>query len=158
MIGKTIPPARAVLEGVAGEIIKSIASVADFSAGDFTELPDYYLTLDTGVRLLDEKLTLGSVITVTGPAKRIGVESLVDNNGDALKDKYEKQPTVIDLYADYEINKNVTLMFAVNNVTNEVYSDALNRSNSTAIMEVRGNNNATARGRSYMLEIGRAHV
>ncbi|EOD8958516.1 TonB-dependent receptor [Providencia stuartii] len=134
-----------------GDQPNSIASVADFSAGDFTELPDYYLTLDTGVRLLDEKLTLGSVITVTGPAKRIGVESLVDNNGDALKDKYEKQPTVIDLYADYEINKNVTLMFTVNNVTNEVYSDALNRSNSTAIMEVRGNNNATARGRSYML-------
>ncbi|MDP0699467.1 TonB-dependent receptor, partial [Klebsiella pneumoniae] len=47
-----------------GDQPNSIASVADFSAGDFTELPDYYLTLDTGVRLLDEKLTLGSVITV----------------------------------------------------------------------------------------------
>lgn len=129
----------------------SIASVADFSAGDLTELPDYYLTLDSGVRLFDETLKLGSTITVTGPAKRIGVESLVDNNGDAFKDKYEKQPTIIDLYADYKINKNVKLMFSVNNVTNETYSDALNRSNSTAIMEERGKNNATARGRSYML-------
>ncbi|ELX8378009.1 TonB-dependent receptor [Providencia vermicola] len=129
----------------------SIASVADFSAGDLTELPDYYLTLDSGVRLFDETLKLGSTITVIGPAKRIGVESLVDNNGDAFKDKYEKQPTIIDLYADYKINKNVKLMFSVNNVTNETYSDALNRSNSTAIMEERGKNNATARGRSYML-------
>lgn len=135
----------------AGDQPNSIASVADFSAGDFSELPDYYLTLDSGVRLFDEKLTLGSAITITGPAKRIGVESLIDNNGDALKDKYEKQPTVIDLYADYEINKNVTLMFNINNLTNKVYSDALNRSNSTAIMEERGKNNATARGRSYML-------
>lgn len=134
-----------------GDQPNSIASVADFSAGDFSELPDYYLTLDSGVRLFDEKLTLGSAITVTGPAKRIGVESLVDNNGDALKDKYEKQPTIIDLYADYEINKNVTLMFNINNLTNKVYSDALNRSNSTAIMEERGKNNATARGRSYMV-------
>ncbi|EKT63622.1 TonB-dependent receptor domain-containing protein [Providencia burhodogranariea] len=129
----------------------SIARMADFSAGDFTELPDYYLTLDSGIRLLDETLTLGTTITVTGPAKRIGVESIVDNNGDALKDKYEKQPTIIDLYADYEINKNFTLMMSVNNVTNRNYSDALNRSNSTAIMEERGKNNATARGRAYMI-------
>lgn len=134
-----------------GDQPNSIASVADFSAGDFSELPDYYLTLDSGVRLLDEKLTLGSTITITGPAKRIGVESLVDNNGDALKDKYEKQPTIIDLYADYEINKNVTLMFNINNVTNKAYSDALNRANSTAIMEERSKSNATARGRSYMV-------
>ncbi|EKT56305.1 TonB-dependent receptor domain-containing protein [Providencia sneebia] len=134
-----------------GDQPNSIARNADFSAGDFTELPDYYLTLDTGVRLFDEKLTLGSVITMTGPSKRIGVESLVDNSGDAFKDKYEKQPTVIDLYADYEINKNIMLMMTVNNVTNRNYSDALNRSNSMAIMEERGANNETARGRSYML-------
>ncbi len=134
-----------------GDQPNSIARMADFSAGDFTELPDYYLTLDTGVRLLDEKLKLGTMITWTGPSKRIGVESIVDNNGDALKDKYEKQPTVIDLYTDYEMNKNIKLMFTVNNITNENYSDALNRANSTAIMEERGKNNATARGRAYML-------
>lgn len=134
-----------------GDQPNSIASVADFSAGDFSELPDYYLTLDTGVRLLDEKLTLGSTITITGPSKRISVVSDVDNNGDALKDKYEKQPTIVDLYADYEINKNVTFMFTINNMTNRNYSDALNRSNSTAVMEERGKSNATARGRSYMV-------
>ncbi|NIH22556.1 TonB-dependent receptor domain-containing protein [Providencia heimbachae] len=134
-----------------GDQPTSIAKMADFSAGDFTELPDYYLTLDTGVRLLNEDLTLGTTVTWTGPSKRIGVESIVDNNGNALKDKYEKQPTVIDLYADYKVNKNIKLMMMVNNVTNENYSDALNRSNSTAIMEERGKHNATARGRSYML-------
>lgn len=134
-----------------GDQPTSIAKTADFSAGDFTELPDYYLTLDSGVRLLDEKLTLGTTVTWTGPSKRIGVESIVDNEGNALKDKYEKQPTVIDLYTDYEINKNVKLMMTINNVTNKNYSDALNRSNSTAIMEERGKHNATARGRTYML-------
>ncbi|CAK7058149.1 MULTISPECIES: TonB-dependent receptor [unclassified Providencia] len=134
-----------------GDQPNSIAKVADFSAGDFTELPDYYLTLDSGVRLLDEKLTVGTTITWTGPSKRIGVQSIVDHDGNALKDNYEKQPTIIDLYADYEVNKNVKLMMTVNNVTNKNYSDALNRANSTAIMEERGKNNATARGRTYMI-------
>ncbi|QWQ26252.1 TonB-dependent receptor domain-containing protein [Providencia rettgeri] len=134
-----------------GDQPNSIAKVADFSAGDFTELPDYYVTLDSGVRLLDEKLTVGTTITWTGPSKRIGVKSIVDNDGNALKDKYEKQPTIIDLYTDYEVNKNFKLMMTVNNITNKNYSDALNRANSTAIMEERGKNNATARGRTYMI-------
>ena len=30
-----------------------------FGAGDISELPEFYFTLDSGVRLLDEKLTLG---------------------------------------------------------------------------------------------------
>lgn len=129
----------------------SINSTSAFSAGDFTQLPEYYVTLDSGVRLFDEKLTLGSTITWTGPSKRISPILDGDQNGDALTEKYEKQPTIIDLYADYDINKNVKLMMTVNNVTNKNYSDALNRSNSTAIMEERGKHNATARGRTYML-------
>nr|WP_274921812.1 hypothetical protein [Providencia sp. G1(2023)] len=42
-------------------------------------------------------------------------------------------------------------MMTVNNVTNKNYSDALNRANSNAYMEERGKNNATARGRTYMI-------
>ena len=134
-----------------GEQPVAITRMAEFSAGDFTELPDYYVTLDSGVRLLDEDLTLGATVTWTGPSKRISVISDVNNDGDVFKDKYEKQPTIIDLYADYEISKNVTLMMTVNNVTNKNYSDALNRANSTAIMEERGKSNSTARGRTFLV-------
>ncbi|SUC35732.1 Probable TonB-dependent receptor HI_1217 precursor [Providencia rustigianii] len=129
----------------------SINSTSVFSAGDFTQLPEYYVTLDTGVRLFDEKLTIGSAITWTGPSKRISPIPDGDMNGDAMTEKYEKQPTIVDLYADYEINKNFKLMMTINNLTNENYTDVLNRANSGAIMEERGRNNETGRGRSYML-------
>lgn len=129
----------------------SINSTSVFSAGDFTQLPEYYVTLDSGVRLFDEKLTLGSAITWTGPSKRISPIPDGDINGDAMTEKYEKQPTIVDLYADYEINKNFKLMMAINNLTNENYTDVLNRANSGAVMEERGRNNETGRGRSYMI-------
>ncbi|CAG9421394.1 TonB-dependent receptor domain-containing protein [Providencia alcalifaciens] len=129
----------------------SINSTSVFSAGDFTQLPEYYVTLDSGVRLFDEKLTLGSAITWTGPSKRISPVPDGDMNGDAMTEKYEKQPTIVDLYADYEINKHFKLMMAINNLTNENYTDALNRANSGAVMEERGRNNETGRGRSYMI-------
>ncbi|UBX48746.1 TonB-dependent receptor [Providencia alcalifaciens] len=129
----------------------SINSTSVFSAGDFTQLPEYYVTLDSGVRLFDEKLTLGSTVTWTGPSKRISPVPDGDMNGDAMTEKYEKQPTIVDLYADYEINKHFKLMMAINNVTNENYTDVLNRANSGAVMEERGRNNETGRGRSYMI-------
>ncbi|MTB65953.1 TonB-dependent receptor [Providencia sp. wls1943] len=129
----------------------SINSTSVFSAGDFTQLPEYYVTLDSGVRLFDEKLTLGSAITWTGPSKRISPVPDGDMNGDAMTEKYEKQPTIVDLYADYEINKHFKLMMAINNLTNENYTDVLNRANSGAVMEERGRNNETGRGRSYMI-------
>lgn len=129
----------------------SINSTSVFSAGDFTQLPEYYVTLDSGVRLFDEKLTLGSAITWTGPSKRISPIPDGDMNGDAMTEKYEKQPTIVDLYADYEINKHFKLMMAINNLTNENYTDVLNRANSGAVMEERGRNNETGRGRSYMI-------
>ncbi|WP_108478046.1 TonB-dependent receptor domain-containing protein [Providencia alcalifaciens] len=129
----------------------SINSTSVFSAGDFTQLPEYYVTLDSGVRLFDEKLTVGSTVTWTGPSKRISPIPDGDMNGDAMTEKYEKQPTIVDLYADYEINKHFKLMMAINNLTNENYTDVLNRANSGAVMEERGRNNETGRGRSYMI-------
>ncbi len=124
---------------------------SSFSAADISELPDYYLTLDSGVRLFDEKLTLGTTIRVTGPSKRINPAGDIDSEGAILTDKYEKQPTIIDLYADYTVNRNFKMMFMINNATNRNYSDALNRANSSAVMEETSKQNQTARGRTYML-------
>lgn len=43
----------------------SIAST-HFGAGDITELPRKYMTLDTGVRFFDNALTTGTIIKYTG--------------------------------------------------------------------------------------------
>lgn len=120
-----------------------------FSAGDISELPEYYLSLDSGIRLLDKRLKLGTLITITGPSKRITPSGERNESGDIMTEQYEQQPTIIDLYAKYTINRQIKLMFNVNNITNRSYSDALNRANSSA--KISEKDQHTARGRTYML-------
>ncbi|WP_277849983.1 TonB-dependent receptor domain-containing protein [Moellerella wisconsensis] len=120
-----------------------------FSAGDISELPEYYLSLDSGIRLLDKRLKLGTLITITGPSKRITPSGERNESGDIMTEQYEQQPTIIDLYAKYTINRQIKLMFSVNNITNRSYSDALNRANSSA--KISEKDQHTARGRTYML-------
>ena len=128
----------------------SIASTY-FGAGDITELPRKYMTLDTGVRFLDNSLTVGSIIKYTGKSRRLSPNFDFDEKtGAVVKEDLPQIPTIIDLYSTYEINRNVMLKLSVQNLMNKNYSEALNKLN---MMPMQGDDSTaanTARGRTYI--------
>ncbi|MBP1132702.1 hemoglobin/transferrin/lactoferrin receptor protein [Serratia sp. PL17] len=121
-----------------------------FGAGDISELPELYFTLDSGVRLLDEKLTLGGLVKYTGKAVRLSPDSNVDENEQLLKEPAPHIPTVIDLYSTYQFNRNLLLKFSVQNLMDKDYSDALNKMNSLPSQSQDFTPTNTARGRTYI--------
>ncbi|HEB0117110.1 TPA: TonB-dependent receptor, partial [Serratia marcescens] len=128
----------------------SIASTY-FGAGDINELPDMYFTLDTGVRFLDESLTVGSIVKYTGKTRRLSPDyEQSESTGEILKQEMPNIPTVIDLYSTYQINRNVMLKFSVQNVMNKSYSEALNKLNMLPIQGDDATAANTARGRTYI--------
>ncbi|MGI7371146.1 TonB-dependent receptor domain-containing protein [Campylobacter coli] len=90
---------------------------AQSGQSQFAQLPEHYANLDMGVRLFEEKLTLGALAKYTGKAKRIVPVGSLDNdpsNPDAMAplkttDELPKIPTIVDLYANYKILKNFTI-------------------------------------------------
>ncbi|MEZ2792835.1 TonB-dependent receptor [Proteus terrae] len=128
----------------------SIAST-DFGQTPASELPKYYATIDTGVRFFDDQsLELGTVIQITGKSRKSSPEGIDFDTGKVPMVQQDNIPTVIDLYSNYKINKNISLKFAVHNLMNKNYSNALDRSNSAPMMQEPGSNTQTARGRSYL--------
>ncbi|MBO1504164.1 TonB-dependent receptor [Serratia proteamaculans] len=121
-----------------------------FGAGDISELPELYFTLDTGVRLLDEKLTLGGLVKYTGKAVRLSPDSNVDENEQLMKEPAPHIPTVIDLYSTYQFNRNLLLKFSVQNLMDKDYSDALNKMNAMPSQSQDLSPTNTARGRTYI--------
>ncbi|WP_413481697.1 TonB-dependent receptor domain-containing protein [Serratia proteamaculans] len=121
-----------------------------FGAGDISELPELYFTLDTGVRLLDEKLTLGGLVKYTGKAVRLSPDSNVDENEQLMKEPAPHIPTVIDLYSTYQFNRNLLLKFSVQNLMDKDYSDALNKMNAMPSQSQDVSPTNTARGRTYI--------
>lgn len=79
--------------------------------------PEFKLVLDAGVRLFEEKLTLGARMTRVGDTNPI-FGQLAQNN---------RLPgyTTYDLYGSYRFNDDVTLRAAVTNVTDKAYVSAL---------------------------------
>ncbi|MBD1227231.1 TonB-dependent receptor domain-containing protein [Xenorhabdus griffiniae] len=116
-----------------------------------SQLPERYLTLDTGIRLLDEKLRIGTIIKYTGQSYHQSPEDERDDDNKIVMEKSDKIPTIIDLYSDYQINKNLLLKFSVQNLTNRNYSDALNRMNTSPMMADQDTKTQTARGRTYVM-------
>ncbi|CAI2399067.1 TonB-dependent receptor [Serratia proteamaculans] len=121
-----------------------------FGAGDISELPELYFTLDTGVRLLDEKLTLGGLVKYTGKTVRLSPDSNVDENEQLMKEPAPHIPTVIDLYSTYQFNRNLLLKFSVQNLMDKDYSDALNKMNAMPSQSQDLSPTNTARGRTYI--------
>jgi hemoglobin/transferrin/lactoferrin receptor protein len=121
-----------------------------FGAGDISELPELYFTLDTGVRLLDEKLTLGGLVKYTGKAVRLSPDANVDENEQLMKEPAPHIPTVIDLYSTYQFNRNLLLKFSVQNLMDKDYSDALNKMNAMPSQSRDFSPTNTARGRTYI--------
>ncbi|MGY4675348.1 TonB-dependent receptor domain-containing protein [Ursidibacter arcticus] len=130
-----------------------------FGFGDIYELPKHYATLDLGARLLDKKLTLGSIIKYTQKVKRISPKGINAGTNDKIETQTIPQnPMIVDIYANYEINKNFSLRASVQNLFNSLYIDPLNSQNATRSQFVgdgRGGEAYTytnyARGRTYII-------
>ncbi|MDX7992402.1 TonB-dependent receptor domain-containing protein [Xenorhabdus littoralis] len=122
-----------------------------FGGSPASQLPESYLTLDTGVRFLDEKFRVGAIVKYTGQSRHMSPSGEPDDDNRIIMEKSDKIPTVIDLYSDYQINKNVLLKFSIQNLSNRNYSEALNRMNSSPIMADQDSKTQTARGRTYVM-------
>lgn len=128
----------------------SIASTY-FGAGDMTELPRKYMTLDTGVRFFDNALTLGTIIKYTGKARRLSPDFEQDEHtGAIIKQDLPQIPTIIDLYGTYEYNRNLTLKLSVQNLMNRDYSEALNKLNMMPGLGDETHPANSARGRTWI--------
>lgn len=80
--------------------------------------PRLKVTLDAGIRLLEEKLSLGARINHAQPS----LSRELDKNGE-LKE-LTKEYTTLDLYGSYAISDNAAMRFAINNVTDLNYIPA----------------------------------
>ena len=128
----------------------SIAS-AWFGAADISELPSVYYNLDVGTRLLDNKLEVGAILKHTGSNRRLSPDNEADEaTGEVLKAENPKIPAVIDLYASYQVSKNLFLRLSVQNTMNKDFSEALNRLNSMPSQSQDNTPLSTARGRTYV--------
>lgn len=81
------------------------------------EQPKLRVTLDAGIRLLDEKLTLGTrIVDVSKTVPALG----------SLRSGYEMSGyRVYDIYGSYSFDETTKLRFAVNNVTDLAYAPAV---------------------------------
>lgn len=125
-----------------------------FGTEAYTQLPKDYATLELGAKLLDKKLTLSSIFKYTGKAKRVGID--LDEDGNIIHEQLPNIPVIIDLYANYKVNKHLTLKAGVQNVMNRNYLDALNAYNSSTAEEYDYDTDTyrftnSARGRTYTL-------
>jgi hemoglobin/transferrin/lactoferrin receptor protein len=128
----------------------SIAS-AWFGAGDISELPDVYYSVDLGAKLLGGDLVVGGILKHVGNNNRLSPDNASNEiSGGIEKVGGVKTPAVLDLYASYQVSKQLFLRFSVQNVMNKDYSEPLNRLNS---MPSQSSENApanTARSRTYL--------
>ncbi|MGK5064635.1 TonB-dependent receptor domain-containing protein [Janthinobacterium sp. LB3P112] len=128
----------------------SIAS-AWFGAADISELPSVYYNLDVGTRLLDNKLEVGAILKHTGSNRRLSPDNEADEvTGEVTKVDNPKIPAVVDLYASYQVSKNLFLRLSVQNAMNKDFSEALNRLNSMPSQSQENTPLSTARGRTYV--------
>ncbi|MDC8759210.1 TonB-dependent receptor domain-containing protein [Janthinobacterium fluminis] len=122
-----------------------------FGAGDISELPDVYYSIDAGVKLLGDKLTLGGIVKHTGNNRRLSPELAESTvTGDIEKVANAKTPVLIDLYGSYQVSKNLFLRLSVQNLMNKDYSEALNRLNSMPSQASENTPANTARSRTYV--------
>ncbi len=78
-------------------------------------------TLTGGVRLLEESLEAGARLTFIGDRGRMGTN---ETGGYTTVVNWEKY-ALLDIFASYKVNENVSMDFAIDNVTDVYYMDAL---------------------------------
>ena len=103
------------------EVIPGLEFEYELDGGLFIYIPpEHKATLQAGVRLFDQRMTLGGRLTYAGPSiyrGSAGYQSDVDGF------------TVYDVFGSYEFNDTTTLNFAVNNITDVAYADSLGNPN-----------------------------
>lgn len=130
----------------------------------FAQLPKHYANLNIGARFFDEKLDIGANARYTSKATRIVPNGSLDDDPNdpnayaPLKTSNElpQMPTIVDLYAGYEIFKGFKVRAEVQNLFDKNYMDALYTYNSGENQNIGGwldpifvfNNQA--RGRTFL--------
>ncbi|SUT88177.1 putative outer membrane colicin Js receptor [Actinobacillus ureae] len=124
-----------------------------FGTESYTVQPKDHATLELGTRLLEKKLTLATTFKYTGKANRVHIEG-VDSDGKVLIERLPKIPLIVDFYANYKLNRHVTLKAGIQNLMNKNYLDALNSYNSSTHEDYDDDTGLykfsnTVRGRTY---------
>ncbi|ELA09659.1 putative outer membrane colicin Js receptor [Moraxella macacae 0408225] len=122
-----------------------------FTGGAMDKLPEKYWTLELGSRFLDNKLQAGAILRSYGKNIRIRPDYLDFEKQERLQ-QMPNNPTITDLFARYEINKNATLRFGVENAFDKLYIHPSNsKNNNYAQYDDDGNTIFTnyARGRTF---------
>ncbi|MBK0032590.1 TonB-dependent receptor [Erwinia sp. S43] len=90
--------------------------------------PKDTVTLNLGARFFNENLTVGSRLTYVGKryVKDDGAGATASSGVSYVHASNWNPYTLVDLYASYKINDNATFDFAVDNLTDRYYVDALN--------------------------------
>jgi len=112
--------------------------LAEFAGvgNDVGRLPDDYGTIDAGVRLFEQKLTLGGRIRYTGDS----VQAFVDDASSVKRPSY----TLVDLYGSFKVTDNAKVFFTVDNLMDKGYFVA--GSGTTSISDI-----SNGRGRTIMV-------
>ncbi|WP_434286965.1 TonB-dependent receptor domain-containing protein [Celeribacter sp. SCSIO 80788] len=97
-----------------------IATYAGYGQDQYGELPDQYLTLDLGMKLLEGEARIGTRVRYVGESS-IAIMSFVTGEGAVQPvDDY----TVVDLYASWDVTDSLELYANIENVADTYYIDA----------------------------------
>ncbi|WP_424407594.1 TonB-dependent receptor domain-containing protein [Pasteurella sp. PK-2025] len=98
-----------------------------------TILPKYSITSNLGMRLLDEKLELGTRLVYHTDVKETRNKSLFDAGFPGYSNVPRWTPVfLVDAYINYQVNKNLLLTLSGTNLTDRYYLDPMTRSSMPA--------------------------
>lgn len=121
------------------------AQTQGFGANQY--LPDDIVIVSGGLRLLDEKLTLGARYTYISQSQQISYGSnFLGVVSPTPSDAYN----LVDLFSTYAFNDSLTLRFDATNLLNEDYTPALS-------IAPTGFTGDTGQGRTFLMSL-RAHI
>lgn len=101
----------------------------NFTGGATDRLPTDYWTAELGTRALDNRLSLSAQVNYYGKNARLH-PSYTDFTGDEQLQQMPKNPLVTNLFAHYQVNKDLTVRVGVENVFDKLYIHPLNSQNS----------------------------
>ncbi|MGI3166042.1 TonB-dependent receptor domain-containing protein [Pseudooceanicola sp. 200-1SW] len=87
--------------------------------------PEYSISLSASQSLMDDRLTLGGRVTHVGP-RAIGHGDVTASGASNFISLVDWDPyTLVDVFAEYEVNDTVTARLRVDNLTDQFYIDPL---------------------------------
>lgn len=101
----------------------------NFSGGATDRLPEDYWALELGTRALDNKLSLSAQVNYYGKNVRLH-PNYTDLTGEEQLEQMPKNPLVTNLFAYYQVNKNLSLRAGLENAFDKLYIHPLNSQNS----------------------------